>query len=240
MSAAVICEHGAEEIRMRVPQSSIGLLFGKRGATLHQLQEETGCKIHVDRRSVSNASVRIRSTCPKNTEREASLARCARIIEILCDSEPHAGNPLVDALSKVDLEVAAEAAVLRDAEECRYQEEMVGQVKIAVGSSFTEASIREALAEVDWNPDSAQDHLFRMAECPKPALNMQKLLEASRAANATRKANLESALPSAEQSSDSEDVSSSASTNASYEERPAPVPKHIQAIRDVFASIRRY
>lgn len=231
---------------MLVPQSSIGLLFGERGATLHQLQEETGCKIHVDRRSVANdgtntgCSVRIRNTCPKHIEREASLARCARIIEMLCDSEPQAANPLSSAVSKVDLEVSAKAEVLRKAEESRYQEQMVGQVKIAVGDLFTEDSIREALAEVDWNPDSAQDHLFQMAQCPKPALNFQKLQEASRAGNAARKANSASTLPPAEQSSDGEDVSSSASTNATREDGPAPVPKHIQSIRDVFASIRRY
>jgi len=231
---------------MLVPQASIGLLFGKRGDRLHQLQEETSCNIHVDRKNNAKngegvaCSVRIRSTCPKRIEREASLARCARIIEILCDSEPHVSCPLSNALSKVDLEVAAEAAVLREAEDVKYQEQMVGQVKIAVGNSFTDASIREALAEKNWNPDIAQDHLFQMAQRPKPALNMQKILEASRAANAARKAKLASTLPPAEQSSDGDDVSSSASTSVPREESPVPVPKHIQAIRDVFASIRRY
>lgn len=241
ITADTIRRQGADEISMSVSQSSIGLLFGKRGERLQQLQQETSCKIRVEARTNANyesagcRSVHIRSTHPKPLEREASVARCARAIQILCASDLHAKCSLSDALSQVDEEVAAEAAVLREAEELRYQEQMVGQVMIAVGDSFTKTAIRKALVEANWSPDHAQDLLFQRAQHPKPALDMQKLLEASRAANAARKASLP-----AGPCSDSEDASSSASTHAPREESPAPASKHVQAIRDVFANIRRY
>jgi len=232
---------------MLVSQSSIGLLFGKGGARLKQLEQETSCKINVDRRMADDdretsaaRSVRIRSTCSKHVEREALRARCARAIQILCDRESQASPSLSEALSQVDAEMAAEAVLLQETEELRHQDQMVGRVMIAVGDTFTKSAIRGALAETNWSPDLAQDLLFQMAQRPKPALKAQKLLEASRAANAARKASLSSTILPTDASSDNEDVSSSASTDAPREEGPAPVSKRVQAIRDVFANIHRY
>lgn len=228
---------------MLLPHSSTGLLFGRRGETIQQLQQEANCKISVDRRAHAQGevhpvrSVSIRSTCPKPAEREMLLARCARIVQLLCDGEAYGQCSLSDAITRVDAEMATEAAVLRESEELMYQEQMVRQVTIAVGDSFSEATIREALAEEHWSPDHAQERLFQMAQRPKPALDVQKLLEASRAANKARKAMPTSAL---NPSSDDDDASSSASTEAPQDHNSAPVSKHVQAIRDVFASIRRY
>lgn len=228
---------------MLLPQSAIGLLFGRRGDTIQQLQQETHCKIFVDRRAHAHGeanrvcSVSIRSTCPLPAEREVSLERCTRIVQLLSDIEAHVQRSLSDAISQVDADMATETAVLRESEKLMYQEQMVRQVMIAAGDSFTEADIRDALAEESWNPDLAQDRLFQMAQRPKPALDMEKLLKASRAANAARKALPASVL---NPGSDDEDANSSASTEVPQEHETACVSKQVQAIRDVFASIRRY
>lgn len=116
-----------------------------------------------------------------------------------------------------------------------YQSQCVRQVIVAVGDSFTETAIRDALEKEDWEPDRAQERLFQnqsASEIPKAAMNIPKLLEASRAANAMRNAE------KLKTTCDDDDAGSSASTDVPQEVHTESVSKDVQMIRDVFANLR--
>merc|ERR1711871_457875 len=73
--------------------------------------------------------------------------------------------------------------------------EAVSYVAAKCGDKFNRDKIREALAEENWDPDLAMDRLFgeyqqadRIEKVKSTTINVQGLLEASRAANAARKA----------------------------------------------------
>jgi len=73
--------------------------------------------------------------------------------------------------------------------------EAISYVAAKCGDKFSKERIREALAEENWDPDLAMDRLFgeyqqadRNDTVKSSSINVQRLLEASRAANATRKA----------------------------------------------------
>jgi len=212
----------SDEIRVSVPQSLVTLLLRRQAETLKQLQLLTNCNIFVeDNRDKACACIaRIRSSAPKA---EARPMLAARSLQHMAQH----GSHLRDAVEMASAEMEAEQQDRKQAEREGYEEQVVRQVIIAVGDSFSEPAIREALKKEDWNADLAQERLFQdAAAIPRPALNLQKLLEASRAANAKRRAEGE------------DDAGSSASTDVPRD--TAPVPKHVQAIKDVFENIQRY
>jgi len=115
---------------------------------------------------------------------------------------------------------------------------------------FCEVSVRDALAAENWDPELAQDRLFRGSTpktvSQKPSLNASKLLDLCRAKNTERKAS-EAKNGCKGQTSfeglpcyqcNQRGVSSSASTVASDSESDRP-SKDVQIIRDVFEEARR-
>jgi len=223
------------EICIAAPQSAIGFLLGKNGGTLKQLQEEADCKIHVDDKtdcygqSKSVRTVRIRST------KETSLVLVSRTLQCFCQPQNLQSQKLLkDALAEVRAEMKAEEQEKTETQSRTFEDQVFRQVVAVVGDSFSEAAIRDALRTEDWDPDRAMDRLYNA-----PTMNVQKLLEASRAANASRKIKESKSAACVDTCSDDE-TRSSASTDVPRDESPSPVPVHVQAIRNVFANIRRH
>jgi len=223
------------EICIAAPQSAIGFLLGKNGGTLKQLQEEADCKLHVDDKtdcygqSKSVRMIRIRSA------KETSLVLVSRTLQCFCQPQNLQSQMLLkDALATVRAEMKAEEREKTQTESRAFEDQVFRQVVVVVGDSFSEAAIQDALSKESWDPDRAMDRLFNA-----PAMNVQKLLEASRAANALRKTKESKSASCVDPCSDDE-ASSSASTDAPRDESPSPVPVHVQAIRNVFANIRRH
>lgn len=116
---------------------------------------------------------------------------------------------------------------------------VVSIVAASVGDLFAEDAIRQALDKEDWGADQAIDRLFNEQVAPeaepvKPMLNMQKMLAASREANAARNMK-EIQFPL----KDSREFSSPVSVphkvkDLSFDEPSAGTKK----IQDVFAKMR--
>lgn len=245
MTAQPVSRKG-NEICIEAPQSAIGFLFGRNGGTLKQLQEEADCKVHVDDKtdccygqSKRFRMVRIHST------KETSLELVSRTLQCFCQPQNLQSQKLLkDALATVRAEMKAEAREKTETESRAFEDQVFRQVVVVVGDSFSEAAIQDALSEENWDPDRAMDRLFQekdgvASRLPKPVMNVQKLLEACRAANALRKTKESKSASCVAPCSDDE-ASSSASTDVPRDESPSPVPVHVQAIRNVFANSRRH
>jgi hypothetical protein len=132
-------------------------------------------------------------------QQEVDIEQCVRTVQILClGEEPvELSQALSTAMAERE-EREQEKKLAEEAEEAsrrRAQElEAVSQVSSKCGDMFDKDCISEALAQENWDPNKAMDRLFdeynqadRELNVITPALNVQKLLEASRAANAARK-----------------------------------------------------
>jgi len=232
------------------PQSAMAMLFGKGGATLKQLEEETQCRVQVDDRydadgsDKATRSVRIWSTASTATQRETSREICSRVVRSLCQGSSQTEWDLKDALTLAQVEMISEAEAKEDAERRLDEDRVVQQVRLATGDSFNETTVRDALSKDNWDQDLAADRLFReRAATERPALDAKRLLEACRAAKAPQAGPSiedefgETSKPTCAASSCHDDAISVVSTAASQGE--SPVSRDVQMIRDVFARIRR-
>lgn len=227
----------------------MGRIFGQQRRTLEYLQLETTCDIKVDKRIDDNGHVKawrtiqVRSRALRATECERSLDFGCRVIQTLCQDLK---QPVEEVLASVRREMDEESRRSDEQRIMRQQDESVQQLLVLVGDNFSEVSIRDALAAENWDPDLAQDRLFRELHVPKaafqqPSLNVQKLLEVCRAQNAERNAREsnhgQKGLAQLE-GLDQRCVDSSASTVASDSESDKP-SRDVQIIRDVFEEARR-
>jgi hypothetical protein len=243
-----------DTVHIVAPQHAMGRIFGEQRRTLEQLQQETKCDIKVDKKMDDNGHVKtwraiqVRSKAPKASECEISLDFCSRVIQtLLQDFEQRVEEVLISVRRDMDEESRRNDELRKR----RQQNESVQQLLVVVGDMFSEVSVRDALFAENWDPDLAQDRLFRELHAPKhvvqqPSLNVQRLLEVCRAKNTERKAR-ESKHGQKGQSPieelafykiDQRGVDSSASTAASDSESDKP-SKDVQMIRDVFEEARR-
>jgi len=225
---------------MSVPQKSIGHLFGVGGENLKLLQEFTNCTMKVNHRNdvAGHAQtwrlLKIVGRSPSREQRDAEVARCTRTVQILCgEQEVEIGQAIGIMLAEEEaqeeqrqLAKLAEEALKEKAHEL----EAVSYVAAKCGDKFNRDKIRAALVEENWDPDLAMDRLFgeyqqadRIEKVKSHAMDVQGLLEASRAANAARKAKMveTSNLPGEPAHKSKE----------SYES----VSKHVMSIRNVVA-----
>jgi hypothetical protein len=190
---------------MSVPQKSIGHLFGARGENLKLLQEFTNCTMKVNHRNdvAGHAQtwrlLKIVGRSPSREQRDAEVARCTRTVQILCgDQEVEIGQAIGMMLAEQEAQ-EEQRKLAEQAEEASKEKakelEVVSYVAAKCGDKFNRDNIREALAEENWDSDLAMDRLFgeyqqadRNDTVKSSSINVQRLLEASRAANATRKA----------------------------------------------------
>merc|ERR1711939_1259311 len=81
----------------------------------------------------------------------------------------------------------------------KHEDALVRTVAASVGDLFSKDAIREALKEENWSADRASDRLFNQRDAVdepvKPALNMQKLLAASRAGISRKKPEFDEVEP---------------------------------------------
>jgi len=213
----LVSHHGKndDDIVISIDQSLVRSLLERGAELLKQLQQQTSCKIYV-REKTGTAHI---SSNGRKADNSPMLA--AQALQHMCE-----GSSLSDSLQLVAEEVDAEMKRQKQEQNDAYEQQVLRQVFLAVGGSFSESAIREALEEENWDPDLAHERLY----LARPALD-PSLLQACRAANARRARQMDEASVS-----DVSDVSN-ASSSASKE---VPAPKHVQAIRDVFAAIERY
>jgi len=237
-------------ISIAVPQQAIGKLFGKRGETLRQLQEETHCKIHVDS-SIDTSGlaktlreVRIRSTAATCEERESSSELCLCVVQTLC-LEQGLQMSLEDLISAIQAEKEIEAQRKVKTQREAEQDQAIQQVMVAVGDCFNDVAIKDALTQTDWHPDRAQERLFQEKHAAESraqsAIQAKNLLDFCKTRNAARKPYEVQDYDSMATESDDlaeRDATSDAST-ASSENDVCKSSKEVKMIQDVFVKIRR-
>jgi hypothetical protein len=192
-------------MHIKVPQTAIGNLFGAGGENLRSLQEWSNCSIKVDSRTDTHGQAklfRLAKICSRESAgpmQVAAMEQCARAVQLLCGGD---AVQLSQAVSQAMAEQEAKEEDRKLAEEQEkalvkraQEDEAISRVSAQCGDKFSEPCIREALDQENWDPNKAIDHLFneynqaeRSSNTIKPAFKMSKLLEASRAANAARKA----------------------------------------------------
>jgi len=181
-----------------VPQTVIGCLLGARGEALKSLKEVTTCNIHIDDRYDEHGTERAMRTASisaregNEAARESAVDLCARTLRIIGEEKMEIAVALSRAMMEVDAEneKGREAEAQEKASQIKEKEdELVCRVAASVGDLFSTVAIRDALEKENWCADLACDRLFNghvVDEPVKPALNMQKLLAAARAATAER------------------------------------------------------
>merc|ERR1711972_645920 len=228
----------------------MGRIFGEQRRTLEYLQLETTCDIKVDKRIDDNGHVKawrtiqVRSRALKASECERSLDFGCRVIQTLLQDLK---QPVEEVLASVRREMDGESRRNDELRQMRQQDESVQHLLVVVGDNFSEVSVRDALAAENWDPDLAQDRLFRELHAPKnavqqPSLNVQKLLEVCRARNTerkTRESKHGQKGPAQPEGLDQRCVDSSVSTVASDTESDKPSSMDVQIIQDVFEEARR-
>jgi len=173
--------------------------------------------------------------------RESAVELCARTVQIICEEQVGVADAMSRAMMELDTNEEQKKQVEADerAAQKKVQDDaVVSIVAASVGDLFDEDAIRQALDKEDWGADQAIDRLFNeqvapAAEPVKPMLNMQKMLAASREANAARNMK-EIQFPL----KDSREFSSPMSVlhkvkDISFDE----VSENRQKIRDVFAKM---
>jgi len=213
-----------------VPQALVGSLLGSRGETLRNLKEVTNCNVRIEDRHDENGterssrSVTISARQGDDAACEAAIQLCADTLHILCEEKVEVAVALSRAMAQADakkqqnvqIDEQAKAAQMREKEE-----EMVSRVVASIGDMFSREAIREALGNEHWSADLAIDRLFNGPV--KPALDMTKLLAATRA----KKMEQNDDMPSVA-------VQSKGKVTSCDE---APSTK-VMKIRDIFAKLR--
>jgi hypothetical protein len=193
-------EHKDGIVFLEVPQAVIGRLFGVGGKTLKMLQEVSNCSIRVESKEdrsgeVKQArSVKIISRAPCQGDRDDGAETCAHAVKILCAEED---LQVETAFSKAleEQEVRMQCKQIDEEAECiarkkRQQAEVVSYVYKTCGDAFDEESICKALDKENWDPNEAMNRLYNdRCQEERKSSAYDKLLEASRVANAARRMN---------------------------------------------------
>jgi len=234
-------DHRDGAVFIKIAQEVVGNLFGIGGETLKLLQDITNCTIKVDSRNDANGQVKahrmvkIFGRALDQSERESELNHGARVIQLVCSGEEQdIGAALSRSLSEQEV-MEQEKKIAIEAEETArrkaYEAEVASYVAARCGDIFSGDMIYAALSKENWDPNQAMNNLFneRCHEDPastliRPALNAQKLLEASRAANSARKAN--------KTRMDDSPASATHKTRETDDSKPS---KDVMRIRKVFA-----
>lgn len=162
-------------VYISVPQRAIRLLIGKAGATVQRLQEETKCRIKIHDASDSQGHmkqsqlVEIRYTASSPSECTSALELCLYTVRALCieqDGQPQ--RRLEEVLTmgrKAGEEMKEESNAAQQREEAEMEktrrEDAVRQVKTSVGDLFSRIAILAALCKEHWDPNQAEERLFR-------------------------------------------------------------------------------